>query len=288
MAKQMYVNNSPQKDIVRQKWVAFVYEFYNENEGLSLLTFPSEELHELTLYVEKGFIDWEEMETGGLKITKGKVVCFEKEPAKFKEITKKLINAKLERDELGSYLRSKYQAIMNGSTSIFPVDMINLDFDGCISKINVPISETIERLFQYQARHQKSFSFFMTWPHTEQEDLEIYKQSLRTVIDDNLTDPTAATFRNLFVESYDSINELNYEQLSLIGMVKIVLRNSSQRRYKLMNSELLVYGGQRNRRRMFSVLFNFQFVGGQMPQHQIYSEDVINALKDIEDLNQSK
>jgi hypothetical protein len=285
MAKQTYVRNSPQKDIIRQKWLEFINEFYNAEQGLSLLTFPSEELHELTLYQEKGLINWEEMETGGLKITRGKVVCFEKESLKFKQITTKLINAKLEYGELGSILRNKYQSIMNGSTNIFPVDMVNLDYDGCISKINVPISETIERIFQFQARHQKSFSFFMTWPHTEKDDLENYKQQLRNVINDNLTDPSAIAFKNQFNTNFNSITALNYEQLSMIGMVKIILRNSAQRRFKVTNSEMFTYGGKNERKRMFSILLNFQFVGEEMSQHQIYSEDVINALKDIEDLN---
>jgi len=285
MAKQIYANNSSQKDFIRRKWLEFVNEFYDDEQGLSVLTFPSEELHELTLYQENGLINWEEMETGGLRITKGKVVCFEKESNKFKQITTKLINAKLMLGELGSVLRSKYQAIMNGNTNIFPVDMVNLDFDGCISKINVPISETIERIFQFQARHQKSFSFFMTWPHTEADDLENYKQQLKNVIRDNLTDPSATAFRDQFNANFNSLTGLNYEQLSIIGMVKIVLRNSSQRKFKVTNSEMFTYGGKGGRKRMFSILLNFQFVGEKISQHQIYSEDVINALKGIEDLN---
>jgi hypothetical protein len=285
MAKQAYAHNSSQKDIVRKKWVEFIGEFYNDAAGLSLLTFPSEELQELELYEEEGLIDWEEMETGGLKITKGKVICFEKEAKKFKQITTKLINAKVECSELGSFLRSKYQAIMNGNTSIFPVDMVNLDYDGCISKINVPISETIERIFQYQARHSKSFSFFMTWPHTEDDDLENYKQQLRNIINDNLTDPTAKAFQDQFNQTFKTMAGLNYEQLSIIGMVKIILRNSALRKYRVTNSEMLAYGGKASRKRMFSILLNFQFVGEEMSQHQIYSQDVVNALKEIEDLN---
>lgn len=191
MAKSVYAQNSLQKDMVRNKWLQFINEFCDKNVGLSVINFPSEELHELSLYKENGLIDWEEMETGGLKITKGKVICFEKETLKYKKIVSKLINVKIEYGEIGQVLRSKYQAIMTGNTSIFPVDVVNLDYDGCISKINVPMTETIERIFQFQGKHKKSFSFFMTWPHTENDDLDIYKNELITVIKENLNDPSA-------------------------------------------------------------------------------------------------
>lgn len=283
MAKQAYAFNSPQKDIIRQKWLQFANEYYEEQRGLSVILFPSEELHELELYKEEGLIDWEETETGGKKITRGKVICIEQEGKKYKQIVKKLVNAKVESGEFGFILRTKYNAIMGGQTSIFPVDIVNLDYDGCISRINVPINETIERVFDFQARHQKSFSYFMTWPHTEDQDLDEYKNQFRNIINDNLED--TENFRTLFENDYQTIENLNYEQLSIIGMVKIIFRNSSLRRFKLSNSQLLVYGGINNRRRMFSILLNFNFVGQAMTQNQIYSQDVLLSLSNIEDLN---
>lgn len=284
MVKQVYSHNSVQKDIVRQRWLEFANEFYEEQRGLSVITFPSEELHELELYKENGLIDWEETETGGRKITRGKIVCFEQEGSKYKEIVKKLINAKVESGEFGFLLRTKYQSIISG-TSIFPVDLVNLDYDGCISRIRVPIAETIERVFQFQGNHQKSFSFFMTWPHTENEDLQSYKTELRNIITDNLAD--VENFRNQFENEYQTIHNLNYEQLSIIGMVKTIFRNSSLRRFKLSNSGLLVYGGTNSRMRMFSILLNFNYVGNEMTQHQIYSTDIMYALDNVEDLNNS-
>lgn len=284
MAKQIYAHNSVQKDAVRQKWIEFASEFYEEERGLSVISFPSDELHELELYRESGLIDWDITETGGRKITRGKIVCFEKEGSKFKTITKKLVNARVESGEYGFILRAKYNSIMGGQTSIFPVDIVNLDYDGCISRINVPISETIERTFQYQGHHQKSFSLFMTWPNTEDEDLDEYKNSLREVIEENLQD--SEVFRERFETEYAEIQNLDYEQLSIIGMVKLIFRNSSLRKFKLTNSNFLVYGGTHNRRRMFSILLNFNFVGQTMTKNQIYSQDVTTALTAIEDLNQ--
>lgn len=283
MAKQIYAHNSAQKDVVRQKWIEFANEFYEAERGLSVISFPSEELHELELYKDNGLIDWDVTETGGRKITRGKIVCFEHEGSKYKEIVKKLINAKVESGEFGFILRTRYNSIMLGQTSIFPVDIINLDYDGCISRINVPIAETIERTFQYQAHHQKSFSLFMTWPHTEDVDLIEYKNRFKEIIAENIAD--IETFREEFEMEYQSINSLNYEQLSVIGMVKIIFRNSSFRKYKLTNSEFLVYGGTHNRRRMFSILLNFNYVGQAMTQQQIYNEDVLYSLSEIEDLN---
>jgi hypothetical protein len=127
----------------------------------------------------------------------------------------------------------------------------------------------------------------MTWPHTEEDDLDTYKRQLRSVIKDNLSDPSATIFKERFNRAFSSVNSLDYEKLSIIGMVKIVLKNSSLRRYKLTNSEMLTYGGANNRKRMFSILLNFQYVGAEMTQHQIYSEDVATSLKDIEDLNKN-
>ena len=189
----------------------------------------------------------------------------------------------LQRDEIGSFLRSKYQALMNKTSKIFPIDVINLDYDGNISKNHVPISETIELIFKCQALHQKNFSLFITWPHTEAEDEQTYKDSLKKIIEDNLEDPQAKTFKTLFDQSHTSVANLDYERLSIIGLSKIIIQHSSTNKFNLHKNEFFIYG-EKNRRRMFSILMNFNFQNTKS-KHILYSGDVHKALDKVTDLS---
>lgn len=278
-----YLNNSNHKNIIRAKWVEFIKACITHDNAIGVITFPAEEMHDLHVFRDNGLIDWQENETGTLTITKGKVVCFEKSSKIFKSLSTKLVNATVESQEIGSHLRQKYEGIMKGNEKIFPVDAVNLDYDGNISKNKVPIDEKIELIFKFQAVHKRSFSLFITWPSTESEDDESYKTLLRKTISNNLTDPSATLFKEGFDKRFQSIDELNYDNLSLIGLTKIVLKKASNSRFRLAKHEYFVYG-ENGRKRMYSVLFNFNFEEDSS-ENLIYSEVVVNSLSNIKDLS---
>ncbi len=278
---EVYIHNSGHKEHIRDKWVEFASEMIDDS-GLKVITFPAEEMHDLRLFAERGLINWEETETGSFYVTKGKVVCFEKLSKYYVALTNKLSNATVEQYEIGAYLRANYKKIMEGNTKIFPVDAVNLDFDGNLSKQKVPIDEVINLVCEYQALHNKSFSLFITWPQTEAEDEAAYIALLKQTIGNNLDDPRATSFKELYEANYPDIEELNYDQLSIIGLSKIIIQKSSHHKYNLHKNEFYVYG-EPDRRPMFSLLFNFDYQG-EIAEHIHYANGVSKSLVDVNDL----
>lgn len=279
---EIYLHNSTHKEFIRDKWVEFSTEMRDGENGLSVITFPAEEMHDLHLFAEKGLIEWQLTETGAYLITKGKVVCFEKVSKYYIALSNKLSNAVIEPTEFGMYLRNKYEGIMRGSTKIFPADVINLDYDGNISKSTVPIEEIIRLIFEYQARHKKDFSLFMTWPHTEAEDEKRYKDLLKKTITDNLSDPSAVSFKEIYEENHPNVEDLDYNKLSVIGLSKVIIKKATNHQYDLYKNEFYIYG-EPNRHQMFSVLLNFKFLEN-IAEHTLYSNNVSKSLLDIVDL----
>lgn len=277
--EEEYIRNSTHKDYIRDKWIEFSTDVIKVENGLSVITFPAAEMHDLRLFAERGLIEWQPTETGAYSITKGKVVCFEKSTNLFIALSNKLSNAVIEKDEFGSYLRSKYQGIMNGSKKIFPVDVVNLDYDGSISKSKVPIDEIIKLVFEYQALHKKSFCLFMTWPSTESVDSGHYKNLLKQTISNNLEDPRALAFKEIYEASLPCLDDLDYDQLSIIGLSKIIIQKASHHRYNLNKNEFYIYGEQ-GRHKMFSILLNFDFKE-DTAEHALYSNSVIKSLLSI-------
>ena len=276
---QPYLHNSTHKEYIREKWVEFASLIVDPDKGLSVITFPAEEMHDLRLFVEKGLISWTETETGSFYITKGKIVCFEKITKYYLTLRKSLTNATVESLEIGRYLRQKYHAIMGGDQAIFPVDVVNLDYDGNISKSWVPIDEIINLVFEFQALHRKDFSLFLTWPYTENEDEGRYKDLLKQVIGDNLGDPRAVSFKEIYEADFPAVDELDYNNLSIIGISKVIIQKAARHRYNLHKNEFFIYG-EENRRPMFSILLNFDFQT-DTPEHTIYTNCVTKSLEDI-------
>lgn len=282
IVQQDYLHNSTHKEFIRDKWVEFIEAIISDGEELGIITFPAEEMQDLLLLKDKGLIDWEINETGNYTVTKGKIICFEKRTKIYLSLREKLVNAMVEPNEIGLYLRSKYQALMSGKLKIFPVTAINLDYDGNLSKNSVPIQEKVDLIFKSQAIFFQNFSLFLTWPHTEDEDTQEYKDLLRQTIADNLEDANATIFRDNFLENFN-LDDMNYDNLSIIGLTKLILRNSSNTLYKLVKHEYYIYG-EEGRHKMYSILLNFEYLGAGNAITTIYSQDVISALTEISTL----
>ncbi|MFS2185671.1 hypothetical protein ACCC92_03295 [Mucilaginibacter sp. Mucisp84] len=278
----VYLHNSKHKDYIRDKWVEFASDIIEEEGGLKVITFPAEELHDLRLFVERGLISWEQTETGAYYITKGKVVCFKKDSKVFAAISSLLCNATVEQYEIGAYLRDKYNTIMDGKSKIFPVDVVNLDYDGCIAKGDIPIYEIFKLVFEYQARHQKKFSLFVTWPQTEADDDDVYKNLLKKTIGDNLNDPRAVSFKEGFEATYQNAAELNYNQLSIIGLSKIIIQKATNHGYNLHKNEFYIYR-ENEQDHMFSILLNFDYEA-DTPEYALYANSVVKSLAEIKEL----
>lgn len=285
-----YIYNSEHKNEVRQKWVCFLRQVIegeerDEEDGVNLITFPAEEFQDLRLFSEQGLIEFEDTESGDLRLTKGKVTCFESRTKIWKSLRKTLVNVNVERTKFETYITNQFQSLRNGKISLFPVDAINLDYDGNISKQSIPITTTISHIFSLQANHEKNFCLFLTWPkpHDPQSDQPGFLDTLKRVINDNLTDPNATEFATRFNQQFQSIDDIDYDFTSFVGLTKQIIQTSTSNRYQLIENEFFFYG-EEERQKMFSVLYYFEFVGDGKPTHQIYSEDVGKSLIEVQDL----
>jgi hypothetical protein len=174
---------------------------------------------------------------------------------------------------------------MSGRDKTFPVDVVNLDFEGRLyPNIIYPFDTTMKFVFEFQKKHQRNFSLFLTWPVVEDNDLVVYKEMLHNVIESNLDDPSAVNFKTSFEETIGSMNNLGYESKSVIGVTKIVIKKASQNLYKLDKNAFYVYGGG-DRQRMISLLFNFKFDGRVGRENILYANDVASSMSEIVDIN---
>lgn len=282
MAEPIYKFDSLHKRHIRTRWVEFIRDVVGkENDGARLITFPSNELQELILYEKEGLIRWEKTETDVLRITKGEVICFEKDHTKWRELKEKLPFATVEK-EFGYFLTSNATAINKGKIKIFPVDAINLDYEKNISKNETSLDVIFELIFQFQSKHKKDFSFFLTWPQPidSNDDDPNFIDGLKRIISDNLEDLNASEFKKVFEEKQLDMASLPYEILSVAGITKKVLKKAAQHGYQLTKREFYNYG-EKDRQKMISTLYLFKHVGNLKSSTKIYSEDVVKSLQSI-------
>ena len=279
-----YIHNSSHKNRIRDKWVEYLElvlkgeNRHGSDKTISVITFPAEEMQDLLLFAEKGLLQFKDTETGDYSLTKGKIICFEKNQKIWRYLKDKLVNATVEQD-FEKFIIDNARKITLGHIDIFPVDCINLDYDANITKNKLPITIVIDRLFDFQSIHKKNFCLFLTWPkpfNVDQDEPGSFDNLIR-VIRNNLTDPNATNFANRFNNHYKSIDNLSYEVVSIVGLSKQILNHSSTHGYKLENNEFFFYG-ESGRQKMLSVLYYFKYIGDVKPNHQIYSEDVARTL----------
>lgn len=288
-----YRHNSHPKDFVRTKWIEFAKDIYDgAAHDFGIITFPAEAMQDLRLFREEGFIEWEEVETESAdgtpnyRVTRGNVRCFEQKPSIYKILNQKLIEAKVNQENFCNYVIDKYPQIMSGKDKTFPVDVINLDFESRLHATSnrYPFDITLKCIFEFQKKHKRNFSLFLTWPVVEEQDVAEYKQLLQDIIESNLADPSAANFKTSFEEKIGGIENLEYENKSVIGVTKLVIKKASQNLFTLRKNAFYVYGGG-ERQRMISLLFNFKFDGKAGRENIIYSNDVVHSLTGVTDIS---
>jgi len=287
---EAYIHNSSHKNQVRDKWVKYIRmvvdgENRDKNDNaIGVITFPAEGIQDLLLFAEHGYLEFEDTQTGSYILTKGKVVCFEKRSDIWRALKMKLVNVMVEKD-FEKFFTNNLKGIRRGKIEIFPVDCINLDYDANISKTEVPIEIMIDYLFGFQADHQKDFVLFITWPRpfNEDDDEPGFQEGLKRTIRNNLTDPNAAVFAELFNNKHGQIEGIGYEFISIVGLSKQIVDKSSSNGYQLINNEFILYG-EEGHQPMMSVLYYFKFLPNAPPHHEIYSEDVPKTLIEIQTL----
>ncbi len=283
---ETYNNNSSHKDLIRNKWIEFLREILaireDRDQEVGIITLPSHEMQDVQLFVKEGFLQWEKTETDAWKITKGKLVCFEKLGSVFCLLRPKLVNAEVISHEIGSYFQQRYHQITSPDSKFPHIDAINLDFDGNLSKNNTSIDRLLKTIFEFQSRRKCNFSLFLTLPETETEDTDAYKSQLRNHIQSNIDSEHTASFRTLFQTKHNSIEDLEYYEFVIIGLAKMITKESSQTNYEIIKREFYLYG-ESDRRVMFSLLLNFKYIG-DTPAHGLYFSEVVKTLDDIKKL----
>jgi hypothetical protein len=287
-----YPNNSPSKEFIRNKWIEYTKAILARKEGkeLEIIAMPALEMQDIHLLVDEGILEWEETETEAsteelndkvYRITKGRVVCFEKSHDVEMKLVKKLVNSKVY-TEIASYLQVNYHKILLGKQPIFPIDVINLDFDGNLSKNKIGIQQLIKLIFEFQEKHGSDFCLFLTFPNTEGEDEPAFKQALTEVLSQNLTDEHTHNFRDGFASQYTSIEAMGYEKFLIVSIAKIIIKQSSGS-FKILKNEFFTYTGGTGMR-MLSIMFDFQNIGREQAGLGQYFTEVLRSLKPINEV----
>lgn len=278
-----YLNNSRQKNALRKKWVECIKSNYStqiKSGEIALITFPAAECQDLALFASEGIIGWEKSETGAYCITKGKVICFEKKQKIFRVLNTRIANAILLNHEIGRYFQQEYNKLMNGQASIFPVEVINLDFDINLSKNDTDIEEIVDLIFKFQNHFKKNFSIFLTFPITESEDEAGFKSKFKNLISSNLRDSRNNDFKKRFEEQYDKISALNYLSFLTVGISKLFVKKSSSYNYEIIKHQFMHYGGG-GRRKMISLILDFNY-NELKTTTDIYYDNVVKCVDETE------
>ena len=286
-----YKHDSSNKQLVREKWVEYI-RLVKDGDGspLSMITLPSNEFQELGYYANEGLIEATAIEeTGVLRIENGRIFCFEKDSKRYLELQSKLAGATSLNDDICSWFRNIRTRFLNGKKfDQFPFDAINLDFEGSMSKLRVSISETMDTLLLFQSKFNKPFAFFLTFPESSNTDTAEYKAELVSIIESNLNDDRNQDFINRFGATYGTIENMPYEALQAVGIIKQIIKESSVKNYKCLKCDYILYGGVevegRQRKRMQSLLFYFAPEVDNVNHAAIYYNDVLNSLKPPVDL----
>lgn len=279
-----YRHDSESKQIVRGQWVQYIKDVKEGDlSPLKLIAMPSSEMQELFLYRDEGLIDAEYDENSGkFIIEKGDVYCFEKKASRYRELFEKLIGATTRQDDICSSIRTNRPKILNNKSNLgFPLDAINLDFEGSLRKLKIPIEETVEDIIACQSVSNKPFAFFLTFPNAEDTDTHEYKQIIKKVLEKNLNDPYNAQFREGFSRTYGHVNSIDYEILHMIAVFKNIIKQVSQKNYTCDKSKIIIYGDKEQipdyRKRMTSLLFKF-IPDNSISHTEIYYRDILQAL----------
>lgn len=280
-----YINNSNHKDAIRSKWVECIKSKYPSqiSDGtISIITLPAEECQDLSLFASEGILCWEETETGAKTITKGNVVCFERSSKIYTKIRTKLTgNCIVNVGEIGKYFEQNYHKIINGQANVFPVDVINLDFDKNISKNDTEIEKILDLIFQFQAKHRKDFSVFITFPQDEPtSDAESFKTKLAEIITSNLSDPINSNFSTEFSRKYTNLSSMDYGSFLIVGINKLFVKKAVNQNFTLIDNQYYIYG-EEGRHKMISLILNFGF-NASVNTPNLYYQDVVKCLDSIE------
>jgi len=288
-----YRHDSESKQIVRGHWVQYIKDVKKgDSSPLKLITLPSSEMQELFLYRDEGLIDAEfDASSGKFYIEKGDIHCFEK-TARYFELIDKLVGATTRKDDVCSFIRTNRLRVLNNKSDLgFPLDAINLDFEGSLCKLKIPIEETVENIIACQSAFNQPFAFFLTFPDAEDTDTDEYKQSIRTIIEKNLNDTYNTQFRDDFNQTYGSIKNVDYEILHMIATFKNIIKQVSQKNYACEKSKIIIYGDKEQvpdyRKRMTSLLFKF-IPDNSVNHTEIYYDNILQALSNPDILSEAK
>lgn len=284
MPDLVYSNNSDEKDAVRTNWIAFSREVLPQNDEhqFKLLTLPSFEMQDLFEYSRSGLIELTPTETEAWQVTKGKVFCVEKSAPKFEKLSKKLTYVKSECGQVCTILNSQEWE------KFFPFDTFNLDFDGRLNGSMPNPEDFLNRLFNKQANHRKTFSFYITFPEASGEE-NAYIDNLRDVINAELNDASSNQFNTEFQSHFRDINSVPIEELYKMSITKLIIKCGMHYRFKVKKAKFFAYGhsdaaSTGEHRRMIALLYILEYNQNEIPPIAYYHE-IMKVFDPITDLS---
>ncbi len=278
-----YINNSSEKNHIREKWVEFAKLNYDDEHEFSMIGLTTETLDDVKLFSEHNLFDITETETGQLRFNKGKFKCFESDGSTCRKLTELLPNEFAIHSEIGFEIGKEYNKVFVElhQSKIFPCDVINLDFTGSISNVTKRnILEVLNWIFKIQNKFQKNFSLFLTFANANGTNEETIFNKFEEIIQENISN-AHTNFRNMFETKFNSLQNIksNHNQFLATGISKYLVKFSSENKFNLKKYDFYYY--EKTRHNMISLLFNFEFSNLTIPQIDIYKEDCLKCLDDI-------
>lgn len=286
-----YQFNSPEKKFVRNRWIKFAKDISDANEDFSMITLTTESLDDLKLFSNAGFYDVNELDAGLFRINKGKFKCFETNGQTYRKLIKLLPNEFVIAGEIGHEIGKEYNRVFieSNESKFFPCNVINLDFTNSISNVTKrDILNVFKWIFEFQKRFKKNYSLFITFANTNAENENEILQRFEEIIQENISN-VHTDFKSEFDDKYASVDVLkteSYDQFLATGISKFLVKFGSENKFTMDNFNFYYYN--KNRHKMISLLFNFKYLNGNIPQIEIYKKDCIKCLKDIEEVNQNE
>lgn len=286
-----YQHNSKDKEFIRAQWINFAEEIRDDTTEFSMITLTTESLDDLKLFSEKGFFEISELNTGLLRIDKGKFKCFESNGATYRKLFKLLPNGVVVSGEIGHEIGKEYNKVFieSNEDKIFPCNVINLDFTGSISNVTKRgIVNVFKWIFEFQKKFKMSYSLFITFANTISSDETDILRQFEDIIKENVEN-IHTEFKSRFDDKYSSIDVLknnSYDQFLATGISKFLVKLGSENKFTIDNFDFYYYSKERHK--MISLLFNFKFIEDNTPQIETYKQDCIKCLTDIKEVLQNE
>jgi hypothetical protein len=150
----------------------------------------------------------------------------------------------------------------NKANTIFPFDLINLDFSGgCIPKNEPPFSDTLRAIEKIYKIQDRSFTLFVTFKADRSQDNAKAIRELEQTLEENIA--KHKQFADLYIQNVkhppDQLSKSDYCEFLARSFPKIVFGFAAPQKFKGTLAEVLRYQRKAHSKKYEIVKFIFEF-----------------------------